>query len=577
MYLWTYRAKNYTIKPENKQRNENKLLKIKTGSQKTNKKMYVYNGMDCPAAIHTGFLNERRRSQKNYILMGFFYFARYGVGSKEECDNKSFYCRKMGLQNLRFGTKSLYKQNSAERETFMKEKVYLKWYNKVGYGSGDIAGNVVYAFLSSFVMIYLTNTIGLSAGIVGTLIAVSKLFDGFTDVFFGTMIDKTHSKFGKARPWMLYGYIGCAVTLVAVFAIPTSWGTTAQYAWFFIAYTLLNGVFYTANNIAYSALTSLVTKNSKERVQMGSYRFIFAFSTSLLIQSVTISFVSSCGGGAAAWRAVAIIYAAIGLVINTLSVLSVKELSEEELSESEVEKTEERYGLAGAFKLLISNKFYLMICGVYILQQLYGAMINAGIYYMTYVLKNENLYGVFSWAVNIPLIIALVFTPTLVGRWKGMYKLNLRGYMIAVVGRALVVVAGYIGSVPLMLAFTALAALGQGPWQGDMNAVIASCSEYTFLTKGKRVDGTMYSCTSLGVKLGGGLGTALAGWLLELSGFEGKLEVQPESCIIMLHIMYLWFPLIITIIIMFILSRMNVEETNKRIRAEKGIDTLEEK
>lgn len=179
----------------------------------------------------------------------------------------------------------------------MKEKTYLKWYNKIGYGSGDIAGNVVYAFLSSFVMIYLTNTIGLSAGIVGTLIAVSKLFDGFTDIFFGAMIDKTHSRLGKARPWMLYGYIGCAITLAAIFAIPTSWGTTAQYAWFFIAYTLLNGVFYTANNIAYSALTSLVTKNSKERVQMGSYRFIFAFATSLFIQSITISFVAKCGGG----------------------------------------------------------------------------------------------------------------------------------------------------------------------------------------------------------------------------------------------------------------------------------------
>lgn len=178
----------------------------------------------------------------------------------------------------------------------MQEKTYLKWYNKVGYGSGDIAGNVVYAFLSSFVMIYLTNTIGLSAGIVGTLIAVSKLFDGFTDIFFGTMIDKTHSKLGKARPWMLYGYVGCAVTLAAIFAIPVNWGEKAQYAWFFIAYTLLNGVFYTANNIAYSALTSLVTKNSKERVQMGSYRFIFAFSTSLLIQSVTIGLVAKCGG-----------------------------------------------------------------------------------------------------------------------------------------------------------------------------------------------------------------------------------------------------------------------------------------
>lgn len=82
------------------------------------------------------------------------------------------------------------------------EKRYLKWYNKIGYGSGDIAGNVVYAFLSSFVMIYLTNTVGLDPGIVGTLIAVSKLLDGVTDVFFGSLIDKTHSKLGKARPWI---------------------------------------------------------------------------------------------------------------------------------------------------------------------------------------------------------------------------------------------------------------------------------------------------------------------------------------------------------------------------------------
>ena len=80
----------------------------------------------------------------------------------------------------------------------MEEKRYLKWYNKVGYGSGDVAGNVVYAFLSTFVMLYLTNTVGLNPGIVGTLIAVSKLFDGVTDIFFGSMIDKTKTKMGKA-------------------------------------------------------------------------------------------------------------------------------------------------------------------------------------------------------------------------------------------------------------------------------------------------------------------------------------------------------------------------------------------
>ena len=102
----------------------------------------------------------------------------------------------------------------------MEERKYLKWYNMVGYGSGDVAGNVVYAFLSSFVMIYLTNTVGLNAGIVGTIIAVSKIFDGITDVFFGTMIDKTKSKMGKARPWMFWGFFGCALTLFGVFAIP---------------------------------------------------------------------------------------------------------------------------------------------------------------------------------------------------------------------------------------------------------------------------------------------------------------------------------------------------------------------
>lgn len=450
----------------------------------------------------------------------------------------------------------------------MQEKKYLKWYNLVGYGSGDIAGNVVYAFLSSFVMIYLTNTVGLNAGVVGALIAASKFFDGVTDVFFGAMIDKTKSRLGKARPWMLFAYIGCAITLAAIFMIPVNMEKTTQYAWFFIAYTMLNAVFYTANNIAYSALTALVTKNSKERVQMGSFRFIFAFATSLLIQSITVKAVSTFGGGASGWRMVAIIYAVIGLIVNTISVFSVKELKEEELQEETANITiaqKEKYGLIQAAKLLISNKFYLMICGVYILQQVYTAMINMGLYYMTYVLKNENLFGVFSWAVNIPLIFALVLTPTLVARWNGMYKLNLRGYMLGTFGRAMVILAGYLGNVPMMLLFTGIAALGQGPWQGDMNAVIASCSEYTYLTKNKRVDGAMYSCTSLGVKLGGGLGTAIAGWMLAASGFDGMAAVQPESCIRMLHFMYLWLPMLISIVITIVLSKMNVEDANKKL------------
>ena len=452
----------------------------------------------------------------------------------------------------------------------IEEKRYLKWYNKVGYGSGDVAGNVVYAFLSTFVMIYLTNTVGLNAGIVGTLIALSKLFDGVTDIFFGSMIDKTKSRMGKARPWMLYGYVGCAVTLIGVFAIPESMGQTAQYAWFFIAYSLLNAVFYTANNIAYFALTALITKNSRKRVEMGSYRFIFAFSTSLLIQSVTIKFVEIMGGRASGWRMVAIIYAVIGLVVNTLSVLSVKELPEEELNNDVSSTVDEKYSLIEAAKLLFSNKYYIMICVTYILQQIYSAMLSMGIYYMMYVLNDEDLFPIFSWAINIPLLIALFITPWLVVQWQGLFKLNLVRYAVGTIGRALVVVAAYMGSVPLMLVFTAVAAFGMGPWQGDMNAVIANCSEYTYMTKKKRVDGTMYSCTSLEIKLGGGIGTAITGWLLEFSKFDKNLDVQLDSCLNMLHIMYLWIPFIICIVITLIMSQMNVEKANQQLGAKRN-------
>ena len=455
----------------------------------------------------------------------------------------------------------------------MTEKRYLKWYNKVGYGSGDVAGNVVYAFLSTFMMFYLTETIGMNVGVVGTLMALSKLFDGVTDIFFGTLIDKTRTKMGKARPWMLYGYIGCAVALASIFMVPTSWGDKAQYAYFFVTYTLLNAVFFTANNIAYASLTALITKNSSERVQLGSIRFIFAFGTSLLIQYVTIDAVNAFGGGAQGWKMVAIIYAIIGLVVNTISCLSVKELSTEELDETadkELQEEEEKYTLVQAAKLLFSNKYYLIICATYMGTQLYASALNMGLYFMKFILGNEAYLGDFSLAINIPLIIGLLITPTLVRKMGSMYKINLIGYVIAVLGRALVIVAGYMGSLPLMLVFTAVAALGTSPLQGDLNALIAACSEYTFHTRGKRIDGTMYSCSSFGIKVGGSLDTAICGWLLDAAGFVEQAAVQSASAINMLHVLYLWAPMVLNIVVTVLLSRLKVEKANSQLLASKN-------
>ena len=483
----------------------------------------------------------------------------------------------------------------------MNDKKYLKWYNKVGYGSGDIAGNVVYALLSAFVMIYLTDTAGLNAGVIGTLMMLARIFDGISDIFFGAIIDKTRTRMGRARPWMLWAFFGCAALIVAIFAIPAGLGDNAKYAWFFIAYTLLNAGFYTANNIAYSTLTALITKNSAERVQMGSIRFIFAFSTSLLIQTVTVEGVELLGGGEQGWRTIAIIYALIGLAANTISVMSVRELPDEELEDRTGSETDEKADAgasaesgtgadAGAdasdaesdkptaresARLLLGNRYYLIILVVFVLTQVFTATLNMGIYFMTYILKDANLLGAFAWAINIPLIAGLVLTPAIVSRFGRMQGVTTTGYAIAVIGRLGVVVAGYLGSVPLMLAFTAVASIGMSPLQGTLNALIAEASEYTYLRSGKRIDGIMFSCTSLGVKVGGGVGTAMAGWLLASSGYVANAETQPASTISMLYFMYLWIPAIANGIILLLLWRLDVEKANDRLRAELAAEGAE--
>lgn len=455
----------------------------------------------------------------------------------------------------------------------MVNKQYLNWKNKLGYGSGDIAGNVVYAFLSTFLMFYLTDTVGMNMGIVGSLMALSKLLDAATDLFFGFLIDRTHSKMGKARPWMLVGYIGCTLLLSAIFMVPESWGATTKYVYFFFIYTLLNAVFYTANNVAYATLTALITKNTSERVQLGTIRYIFAFATTMVIQAITIDAVTSLGGNAAAWRRVAIIYALIGLVSNTISALSVREMPRDELYKTDMKDTvieEKNYSLAEGANLLISNKYFIMIFGIYLLSQLCQSSLNMGVYFMKYVLGDPGLLKTFSIFANAPLILGLVITPWLVKKLRGLYKLNIVGYFIAVVGRIGVMISAYIGNIPLMLVFTGLSMIGTSPLQGGMNALIASTSEHTFLTKGIRIDGSMYSCASFGIKVGGSIGTAISGCLMAATGYIENAVVQTSATMHMLYFLYLWAPIILNLAITLVLTRLDVEKANEKILASRS-------
>lgn len=463
----------------------------------------------------------------------------------------------------------------------MNERRYLSWPQKMAYGTGDFAANCSYALITTFVMIYLTDTVGLNPGIIGILIGASKLLDGVSDIIFGTIIDRTKSKMGKARPWMLYSQIGISVSLILLFVVPAGISDKLQYAYFFVVYTALNSIFYTANNIAYSTLTALITRNVNERVQLGSIRFVFAMLAGLVVQTFTISFVTKLGGGTVGWRSVAIIYSIIAIVVNTFSCLMVKELPEEpddskqDIKEMETSKNKNQIGIVQSAKYLLQNKYYILILLIYLFNYFLSGVGSAvSIYFVVYILKVPSMMGTFSLVGMVPMIISLALTPILVKRTKSMWRVNTWGYAAGFIVNIINVFAALNLNIPLMLVTAFIKGLLTGPMMGTINALIAEASLYTFKTKGVRLDGTMYSCSSLGMKLGGGIGSAFAGLLLNIGGYDGLAKVQSASAISMISFMFIWIPLIVTGILTVLLYLLKVEKANRDLEDKELTENL---
>ena len=450
----------------------------------------------------------------------------------------------------------------------MEEKKYMKWWQKLCYGAGDFGSNYALTFVTSFALIYMTDAVGLNAGVIGTLIMLSKLLDGVTDVLFGTLMDRTKSKMGKARPWMFWSTFPLAITEIMLFAMPQT-SETLQYAYFFVVYTLLNAFFYTANNISYSCLTALVTKNPTERVQMGSIRFLFAAAAVLTINALTIGFVEKFGGGMEGWRTVALLYTGIMVLFNMITVFALKELPPEE---DAIDHTQE-----SAFadfwrnvKLMLQNKYCMLVLAYYILYYTSSAINNTvGVYYFSYVMGNAGLLGLFTLATMGPAMIGLVITPIVVKK-LGIYTVNSKGMLISAIFAMLFCVSGYMGNFTLVLVFQVLRALFACPMMGTLNAVISEATHYTYLKEGVKLEGTMFAVSSMGMKVGLGVGAALCGWLLELGKYDGLAATQPESALAMMTFLFLACPFIISAVNAFVVSKLKVSQAIEELEAEKA-------
>ena len=445
------------------------------------------------------------------------------------------------------------------------KKNKLSVFQKLGYGLGDMGSNCFYALVTTFLLAYLTDTAGLNAGIVGTLVLVSKFLDGISDLFFGKLLDNTHSKMGKARPWVLWSSIPLAVCLFMMFSVPAGMSSTVQYVYIFIVYTAANAICYTANNIAYNTLTALVTKDPAERVSMGAFRYPFSVLTNILIAILTVPMVTAFGGGASGWRMTALILAVVEIIVNVVAVFSVKELPEEELEDNKdslKNDGEKKLTFAELFKVIIHNKYYLLMLAIQFLVVSLNAFNSAGAWYFcNWQMGDAGLIGTFS-IVSLAMIGGIAASPALVKRF-GMYKVNLVSFGMVAVFSVLLAVSGYMKSLPLIMVTMLLRSVAMGPLTGSINALVAEVAMFTKNTEGLSIEGSIYSCTSVGQKVGGGLGTAISGWLLAFGGYDGLAEVQTPLALQMINVSYLVLPAVCAIVLTVCLWKLDVEKKNK--------------
>ncbi|MBA4602031.1 MFS transporter [Thermoactinomyces mirandus] len=451
----------------------------------------------------------------------------------------------------------MYSQTIQETANGKTQK--LKMIEKLTFGFGDFGANFSWTFIVSFIAIYLTDTVGIAAGIVGTIVLVARVFDGFTDVFMGTIIDNTTTKMGKAKPWVFWTAPILGVLMFMLFNVPGSMGQTGKITYVFVIYLLISAVFYTANNVAYSSLTSFMTNDEKDRVSLGSIRFIFANAAVLFITTFTTIFVDAFGGGQQGWTYTAAIYAVLCAVPLMITGRFVKERNVAK------KKKGRQTSFLPTMKVLFTNRYFILTLVLYMLWYLRQTETGIRIYYASYIFDNPNVMGILSMAGLIPLLAGLFFAPYIVGRF-GMKKSVNTGLMISVFGS--IVMIFFSENLVGIIFGIVINAIGLVPLQAGLSAIVADVGDIIYWKSGVPVQGAVFSLTSAGMKIGQGLTTALVGWSLQLGSYIANAAVQPGSAIFAIKSMFIYFPLIIVILMIITMNLLNHEKLMPKIREE---------
>lgn len=403
------------------------------------------------------------------------------------------------------------------------------WKEKLGYAVGDTASCLYWQTFSMFLMIFYTDTFGISPAVVGTMFLISRFWDAAIDPVMGVIADRTETKYGKFRPWILWGIVPFTVSGIILFITP-DFSETGKIIYAYVTYTLVMMV-YTMVNVPYGALLGVISPNSDERTVLSSYRFIGAFTGNIIVQGTLLYLVRFMGNGndKVGYPLAMTVFAVGAGLLFFYTFISTKE---------RVKPPKEKSSVGRDFKDLIKNRPWVVLCCMGLITLIHISIKNgAMLYYFKYYVGNQEAAAPFMVTGTVFSIIGALSTPYITKIFRGDKKLT---FMFLTFVLILTLVAFYFAGPQDFVLMYATQIIGSIPGAAifpliwSMYADTADYGEWKF---GRRATGLVFSAATFSQKMGWAVGGAVAGFVLTLIGFVANVAQDAATLSGIRHMM----------------------------------------
>lgn len=398
------------------------------------------------------------------------------------------------------------------------ETLQLK--EKIGYACGDIASNFYWRVFDVFLFIFYTDVFGIPAAAVGTMMLVTRLIDAFSDPLMGALADRTQTRFGKFRPYLLWGIIPIAAAGVLTFTVPDL-DESGKIVWAYCTYIFMM-LAYTFINVPYGALLGVMTGNTQQRTTLVSFRFIGAFSGGSLVAYMTPELVQYLGQGneAVGWQYTMGLYGLIAACLFAITFFT----SKERISPPVGQKTP----VLQDIKDLTQNKPWIVLFALaLIIMMTISLRASTGTFYFKYFVEREDLIGSFSMAYMLALMVGAASTPLMT---KFLDKKTLLLILISIV--SVLSAAFYFipkDNITLMFALQITIGFCLGPKSPLVFSMYADSADFSEWKTGRRATAMIFAAAAFSQKLGGAFAGAMIGWLLASMGYVANQTQTSDS------------------------------------------------